>query len=166
MKMRFLPTAPIHIVWYIRKNWLLKRLVNVFLFEIWSPFVFHLFVSKAIYTQISINLLEYSRFTCRFLVSYINMVLILRTWRVKKSLPENYCFNVSTDFVVVLKTHFGELKMGFLPTDPIHIVWYVLNFFMIRGNKVCFYLNYDLHSCTSYVFQKLSPPKLHELGRM
>jgi hypothetical protein len=32
-----------------------------------------------------------------------------------------YLFNVSKDFGGVLKMHFGELKMRFIPTAPIHI---------------------------------------------
>jgi hypothetical protein len=53
--------------------------------------------------------------------------------------------------------HFGELKMRFLPTTPIHIIWYILKFFYcLEVSKCVFNMKYDLHSCSSYLFQKLS----------
>jgi hypothetical protein len=56
--------------------------------------------------------------------------------------------------------HFGELKMRFLPTAPIHIVWYIRNIFdSLDVSKYVFNLKYDLRSCSSYLIQKLSPPK-------
>jgi hypothetical protein len=61
----------------------------------------------------------------QFFLWYINMVLILRTQRVEKSLLEISRFNLSTDFVGVLKTHFGKLKNRLLTTAPIRIVWYI-----------------------------------------
>jgi hypothetical protein len=48
---------------------------------------------------------------------------------VEKSLLEISRFNLSTDFVGLLKMHFGELKMRFFPTAPIHIVCYIQNIF-------------------------------------
>jgi hypothetical protein len=66
---------------------------------------------------------------------------------------------VSTDFGGVLKKHFGELKMRFMQTAPIHIVWYIRNIFDSLGVSKCvFHLKYE-RSCSSYLFQKLSPPK-------
>jgi hypothetical protein len=57
--------------------------------------------------------------------------------------------------------HFGELKMCFVPTAPIHIVLYLRNFFdCLEVSKCVFHLKYDLGSCSSYMFQKLPPPKL------
>jgi hypothetical protein len=56
------------------------------------------------------------------------MVLILRTQGVEKSLLEISRFNLSTDLFGVLKMNSGELKMRFLPTAPIHIVWKNKNF--------------------------------------
>jgi hypothetical protein len=50
------------------------------------------------------------------------MVNILMTQIVEKSLQEISLFNLSTDFVGVLKMHSGELKMCFMATAPIHIV--------------------------------------------
>jgi hypothetical protein len=47
------------------------------------------------------------------------MVLILNTLKVEKSLLEISRFNLSTDIVGVLKINSGELKMRFLPTDPL-----------------------------------------------
>jgi hypothetical protein len=48
------------------------------------------------------------------------MVLILRTQRIEKSLLEISQFNLSTEFGGVIKIHFGDLKMRFFPTAPIH----------------------------------------------
>jgi hypothetical protein len=50
------------------------------------------------------------------------MVLILRKQKVVKSLLVIFRFNLSTEFGGVLKMLFGELKMLFLPTVPIHIL--------------------------------------------
>jgi hypothetical protein len=57
------------------------------------------------------------------------MVFILRTQKVEKSLLELSRFNLSTDLGGILKMHFGELKMRFMATAPIHIVCYKQNFF-------------------------------------
>jgi hypothetical protein len=56
------------------------------------------------------------------------MVLILRTQKLENSLLEISRFNLLSDFGGVLKTHFGELKMRFLQTAPIRILWYIGNF--------------------------------------
>jgi hypothetical protein len=50
------------------------------------------------------------------------MFLILRTRGVDKNLLEIYLLFVSTDFGVVQKNHFGELKIRFLPKAPFHLV--------------------------------------------
>jgi hypothetical protein len=53
----------------------------------------------------------------------------------------------------------GELKMRFMSTALIHIVWYIRNFFeYLEFCKIVFNLKYDLHSC-SFLFQMLSTPK-------
>jgi hypothetical protein len=89
-----------------------------------------------------------------------NIVLILRTWRVDKSVLEIYRLSVSTDFVGGLKMHFGELKMRILVTAPIESVWYIRNVFeCLEGSKCHLSLKYELHSCWFYLFQKLSPTK-------
>jgi hypothetical protein len=50
---------------------------------------------------------------------------------------------VSTDFVSVLKMLFGELKMRFLPTAPIELVWYIRNVFEFWECSICpFHLKY------------------------
>jgi hypothetical protein len=55
---------------------------------------------------------------------------------------------------------FVELKMRFLPNAPIHLVWYIRNFFEVLDGSICvFHLKYDLHSSSSYLIQKISPPK-------
>jgi hypothetical protein len=36
---------------------------------------------------------------------------------------------VTTDFGGVLKMHFGEMKMRFLPNSPFHIVCYIRIYF-------------------------------------
>jgi hypothetical protein len=56
--------------------------------------------------------------------------------------------------------HFGELKMRFLPNAPIHIVWYIRYIFdCLEVSKCVFHLKFEIHACSSYLFQKLSPPK-------
>jgi hypothetical protein len=62
------------------------------------------------------------------------------TERVEKSLLEISCLNLSTDFGGVLKMHFGELKMGFLPTAPIHILWYIRNVFDCLEVSKCVFI--------------------------
>jgi hypothetical protein len=57
------------------------------------------------------------------------MVLILRPKKLEKSLLEISRFNLSTGYGGILKMHFGELKMRFIPTAPIHVVCYILNDF-------------------------------------
>jgi hypothetical protein len=50
---------------------------------------------------------------------------------------------------------FGELKMRFLPTAPIHLVWFIRNIFdCLDVSKCVFNLKYDLHSCCSYLVSK------------
>jgi hypothetical protein len=41
---------------------------------------------------------------------------------------------VSTVFSGVLKMHFGELKKRFLPTAPIHLLWYIRNLANVAKN--------------------------------
>jgi hypothetical protein len=131
-----------------------------FSFQIWSTFVFLLRVSKPITTKISINLIDCSRFHVAFFAWYINMVLILRIWRVEKSLLEIYRINVSTEFGGVLKMLFCELKMRFLPTAPIHIVSYIWIFYdYLKVSIHMYHLKYDLNTRSSYLFQKLASPK-------
>jgi hypothetical protein len=66
-----------------------------------------------------------------FFEGYMNMVFTLRTGRVEKSLLEIYGFNVSTDFGGVLKIHVGELKIRFMLTAPIHIVWFIRDYLSV-----------------------------------
>jgi hypothetical protein len=101
------------------------RLVNVFSFEIWSTFVFLLFVSKGISTQYSINLLDCSRLHIDLLSDILIWSLFWGPKEERKAYWKLTRFNLPTDFGGVQKMHFGELKMCFLPTAPIHIVWYI-----------------------------------------
>jgi hypothetical protein len=68
------------------------------------------------------------------------MVLILRTQRVEETLLENSRFNLSTDIVGALKLKTGELKIRFVPTAPIHILWYILNFFDFLEVSKCVFI--------------------------
>jgi hypothetical protein len=71
-----------------------------------------------------------------------------------------YQLFVSTDFGGDLKMLFGELKMRFLLNAPIELVLYIRNIFeCLEGSKCIFHLKYELLSCSSYLIQKLSPPK-------
>jgi hypothetical protein len=65
------------------------------------------------------------------------MVLILGAYVIEKSLLEIYRFNVSIDFRCVLKMHFVELKMRFLPNPLIHILWDIRKFFDCLGVSKC-----------------------------
>jgi hypothetical protein len=133
-------------------------LVNVF--YIWNMYIrVPLICFKSYHLPNFDQLTRLSTFTCMFFVWFINMVRILRTWSVEKSQLEIYRFNVSTVFTGEFKMHFGELKKRFIPTAPIHILWYIRN---VKGSlevtKSVFHLKYDVHSCSFYLFQKLSPP--------
>jgi hypothetical protein len=68
------------------------------------------------------------------------MALILRTQRLEKTLLEISRFNLSTDFGGVLKMNSGEVKMRFLPTAPILIVWYILIFFECLEVSKCVFI--------------------------
>jgi hypothetical protein len=140
----------------------------VFLFEIWTTFVFLLFASKAISTQISINLLDWSRFSYRSFAWYINMVF-LRTQSVEKSLLENSRFNLSTHFGDVLKMLFGELKLSNSNRSNSHSMLYTKIFDCLVVSKCVSHLKYVLHSCSSYCFKTYHQPnfiKLLEYSRL
>jgi hypothetical protein len=131
-------------------------LVNVFF--IWN--MIHIRVPLICFKSYQPYAVQLTRmYSVTFFFLFINMVIILRTWRVEKSLLEINLFNVWTVFVGVQKMHFFELKMRFLPNAPIHILWYKRNIFdCLDVSKCVFYLKYDLHSCSSDLFQKLSSP--------
>jgi hypothetical protein len=97
----------------------------VFSFESWSLYVFLLFVYNDIRTQISIKLLDSSRLNVDLLSYILTWSLFLSTQTVRKSTLENSRYNMTTDSQGVLKKHFCELKMSFLPTSPIQIIWYI-----------------------------------------
>jgi hypothetical protein len=167
LKKRFMTTAPIHILWYIR-NILdcLEVSKCVFILNIIYIRV-PLFVSKAITTQIWINLPYWRRLHEGFFVWYINMVLILRTQCVEKSLLESSRFNLSTDFGGVLKTHFGKLKMRFIPTAPIHIVCYIQNFFdSLQVRKCVFIWNMFYIRVPRICFKGYFHPNFYQLSRL
>jgi hypothetical protein len=95
----------------------------------------------------------------------INIVLILRSWRVDKKLPEIYRLFVSTDFVGVLKMLFGELKSFFSNCANWISMVHTKYFWGLEGSKCLFHLKYELHSWSIYLFQKLSHPKFTNLLR-
>jgi hypothetical protein len=137
-----------------------------FSFEIWSTFVFLLFVSKlsqpkfwSIYTTV----VGYMLVICL----NIKMVLIFRTWSLEKRLLEIYRFNVLTDIVGVIKTNLGELKIRFILTASIHIVRYIRNYFHCwEVSKGFLYLKYYLHSCSSYFFKSYHLSTFDQLTRV
>jgi hypothetical protein len=133
LKIRFMPTAPIQIVWYIRTYLTVLRLVNVFL--IWNIIYIRvpLISFKRYHHPYFDQLIRLYSFTWRFYEGYKNMVHTLSTWRVEKILLEIYLFNVSTDFVGVLKMHLCEVKFRFMPAAPIHIVWYIRDYLSVKG---------------------------------
>jgi hypothetical protein len=95
------------------------------------------------------------------------MVVILSTQKVEKSLLEIYRSILSTDFLCVLKMHSGELKMRFLPTAAIHIVWYILIFFPFLEVSKCdfiwnmFYIPVPLICFKSYPHPHFDCSRLH-----
>jgi hypothetical protein len=124
LKKRFFTIAPIHIVWYIRI--ILDCLEIYKCVFIWT--MIYISVTRIRFeSYVHPNFYQISRLksvTYRSLVWYVNMVLILRTQKLEKSSLEISRFNLSTEYVGILKMHFGELKMRFYPTAPIHIVGY------------------------------------------
>jgi hypothetical protein len=101
----------------------------VFLYEICSTFVFPLFVSKVISTQISINLLDCSRLHMGFLSDILTWYLF---WGPKEKRKAYWKFPgliYQQILLMSFKMNSGELKMRFLPTAPIHILLYILNIF-------------------------------------
>jgi hypothetical protein len=68
------------------------------------------------------------------------MVLILRTQNAVKSLLVISRFNMSTDFGGDIKMHFGELKMPFILTVPIHIECYIRNDFEYLEVSKCVFI--------------------------
>jgi hypothetical protein len=71
-----------------------------------------------------------------------------------------YQLFVSTDFGCVLKMLFGVLKMRFLLSAPVDLIWYIRNVFeFLEGSKCVFHLKFCLYSCSDYLIKKLSPPK-------
>jgi hypothetical protein len=108
---------------------------------------------KMYHKKISIKLFDCCRLRLGFFVWCINMVLILRTWSVEKSLLEIYWINVSTDIGGVLNMHFGELKMRiwqtlqytwlctnetFLNVYMLVIVFFIWNMIYILVPLICF----------------------------
>jgi hypothetical protein len=88
------------------------------------------------------------------------MVLILKTQGVEKSLLEISRYNLTTYFAGVLKMHSGQLKMRFMPTAPIHILWYILNFFDCLGVSKCVFIWYMFYIRVPFLLiQKVSAPK-------
>jgi hypothetical protein len=51
--------------------------------------------------------------------------------------------------------YFGELKMRFIRTGTIHIIWYIRNFSdCFDVSKCVFHFKYDLQSSSSYLVSK------------
>jgi hypothetical protein len=131
---RFLPTARIHILWY-KRNFFDCLDVSKSVFHLkydlhsCSSDLFHKLsspVCRATYSTVVGFMLVFGWF--------INMVLILRTWRVEKSQLEIYRFNVSTDFSGILKMHFGKLKKPFFANrSNSNIVVYTKRLRRFRG---------------------------------
>jgi hypothetical protein len=129
LKKRFMTTAPFHILWYIRIIFdsleVSKCVFNWNMNYIRVPSICFKSYHHPNFYQIT----RLKSVTNRSFVWCINMVLILRTQTSVKSLLKISRFNLSKDFSGLLKMHFVELKMGFFPTAPIHIVCYIRNYF-------------------------------------
>jgi hypothetical protein len=68
------------------------------------------------------------------------MVLILRTQGVEKNLLEISRYNLTTDFVCVLKMKSAEAIMRGITSSPIQIPWYILNVFDFLGVSKCVFI--------------------------
>jgi hypothetical protein len=122
LKMHFIPTAPIRILCYIRNSFdCLEFSKCVF---IWNMIYYRcpLVCLKSYHHRNIDQLTVLKLVTYRSFVWYINMVLILRTEKVEKSLLEISRFNLWTDFVCVLKTDFASWKSVFW--KPLQFTYY------------------------------------------
>jgi hypothetical protein len=74
---------------------------------------------------------------------------------------------VATDFGVVLKTHFGELKMRFLPNAAIHLVCYIRDVFhLLEGSKCVFHFKYENIRVHVICFKSYHHPNFDQLTRV
>jgi hypothetical protein len=166
-KMRCLPNAQIHIVWYIRNFFdCLEVSKGVF---IWNMIYIRVPVIcfKSYQQPNFIQLTRQYSFICRLIFWYINMVLILRTQTVEKSLLEISRFNLSAEFVGVIKTHFGELKMRVVPTATIHKILYIRNIFeCLEISKCVFIWNMIYISVHLICFKSYQHPNFYQLSRL
>jgi hypothetical protein len=98
-----------------------------FSFEIWTTFVFLLFIKKL--------------FPPKFRPTYSNLVGRKHVWclkykhvsnfedlRSRKNPTGNIPVIYFNRFWCCRKNSFGKLKMRFLPNAPIHLVWYIRSF--------------------------------------
>jgi hypothetical protein len=110
-------------------------------------------------TLITTNLVESSRVqSC--MISEILICTYFEDLKSRERGNGNVPFVCFNRFCWCSKMLFRELKMRFVLTAPIELVWYIRNIFeCLEGSKCLFYLKYELHSCSFYLFQKLSPPK-------
>jgi hypothetical protein len=101
------------------------------------------------------------------LVLYINMVLILRTKKGEKSLLETSRFNLSTENGGIVKMHFGELKMRFFPTAPIHIICYIRNDFVcLEFSKCVFSWNMNYIRVPPIFYKSYPQRNFYQLTRL
>jgi hypothetical protein len=127
-------------------------------FEIWSTFVFLLFVSDAIPTQISINLLDCSRL-------HIGLLSYILTWFLfwgPKNYRKAYWKNpglICQQSMVVTKNAFWRSVNAFFPTSPFLKSCYIRNDFdCLEVTKCVSHLKYVQNSCSSYCFKTYHYP--------
>jgi hypothetical protein len=86
-------------------------------------------------------------------------------WREKPT--GNSRINLSTDFCGLPKVHFGELKMCFLPTAPIHMLWYIWYFFnCLEVSKCVFICNMIYIRVPLICFISHHQPNFNQLTRI
>jgi hypothetical protein len=112
----------------------------VFLLLLWYTIVFLLFVSKAISTQISINLLDYSRFHIGLLSDILTWSLFWEPKELRKAHWKFVGLIYQQILVVYYKCILVRWKCVFFSTAPIHIVWSIRNILDCLEDSKCVFI--------------------------
>jgi hypothetical protein len=98
-----------------------------------------------------------------FLSNILTWSLFWRPKIQRKAYWKFPAFNLSTDFCGVLKMHFGELKIRFLPNQPSHMVWFILNVFdCLELSKCVFIFNMIYIRVPLICFQNYQDPNFYQ----
>jgi hypothetical protein len=139
------------------------------MFLIWNMYYIRVppIVSKTYHHPNFIILLDCSRLHIVVFPDILTWSLFWGPKKVVKSLLDIYRFNLSTDFVGVPKMHFGEVKLRFMPTFPIYIVWYIRIFFdILEVSKCVFIWNMIYIRVPPICFRSYLHPNFYQLTRL